>query len=143
MVTLRADQNALTRAFILDCQDCAAARGLTVLHSETPMVTASATMEPRRPTRAFLAESRNTTGADNVMIYRDDEPAMTIPASVVKGLPRAWLTQGRVVRMTPRALARFQSFPDTYWLPDRAQLACTVIGNAVPLLLMQRVMESL
>jgi site-specific DNA-cytosine methylase len=53
--------------------------------------------------------------------------------------PRAWLSQGRVVRMTPRALARFQAFPDTYALPDGAALACRVIGNAVPPLLMQRI----
>jgi DNA (cytosine-5)-methyltransferase 1 len=44
--------------------------------------------------------------------------------------------------MTPRALARFQSFPDWYELPERASLACRIIGNAVPPLLMQRVMEA-
>jgi DNA (cytosine-5)-methyltransferase 1 len=44
--------------------------------------------------------------------------------------------------MTPRALARFQSFPDWYELPERNALACKIIGNAVPPLLMRRVMEA-
>lgn len=36
------------------------------------------------------------------------------------------------LRFTARAGARLQSFPDDYWLPDRATLAWRVIGNAVP-----------
>ena len=56
---------------------------------------------------------------------------------------RAWLSSGRVVKMTPRALARFQSLPDSYILPDKASLACTVIGNMVPSLLMQQIVEPL
>ena len=38
----------------------------------------------------------------------------------------------RVVKMTPRALARFQSFPDWYELPGNSRLAVKGIGNAVP-----------
>lgn len=55
---------------------------------------------------------------------------------------RAWLDSGRVVKMTPRALARFQSFPDSYILPEKTRLACEIIGNAVPCLLYQRVIEA-
>jgi len=57
----------------------------------------------------------------------------------VGNLPRAWLSSGRVVKMTPRALARFQSFPDWYKLPDKNSLAVKVIGNAVPPLLYQQI----
>jgi site-specific DNA-cytosine methylase len=67
---------------------------------------------------------------------------MTLSAAAVKGPPRAWLEHGRVVQMTPRALARFQSAPDTYQLPQSNKLACRVIGNGVPSLLAQRVAES-
>jgi site-specific DNA-cytosine methylase len=56
--------------------------------------------------------------------------------------PRAWLEQGRVVSMTPRALARFQSLPDTYLLPDKNQLACKIVGNGVPSLFAQRIAEA-
>lgn len=55
----------------------------------------------------------------------------------------AFLNQRHVYEMTPRALARFQSFPDSYVLPDRASLACTVIGNAVASLMMRRIVEQL
>ena len=48
-----------------------------------------------------------------------------------------------MVRMTPRALARFQSFPDTYTLPENTALACRIIGGAVPPLLIQRLAEGL
>jgi site-specific DNA-cytosine methylase len=71
------------------------------------------------------------------------EPSNTI-VSVGDGhsvSPRAWLSAGRVVRMTPRALARFQSIPDSYILPDNNKLACTVIGNGVCPLLYQRIIE--
>ena len=56
---------------------------------------------------------------------------------------RGLIGDGHVVAMTPRALARFQSFPDWYQLPSNARLAAKGIGNAVPPLLYQRVIESL
>jgi DNA-binding response OmpR family regulator len=59
------------------------------------------------------------------------EPAFTTLSSAAKRPARAWLTHGRVVAMTPRALARFQGVPDSYLLPDRKALACRVIGNGV------------
>ncbi len=55
------------------------------------------------------------------------------------GRPRAWLSRGRVVSMTPRALARFQSLPDSYVLPEKKSLACKGIGNGVPCDLMRAV----
>lgn len=75
-----------------------------------------------------------------------DDPAFTILAGgnathAPSVLHRAAVS-GRVVRMTPRALARFQSVPDWYVLPEKSTLACKVIGNGVPCLMMQRVMES-
>jgi site-specific DNA-cytosine methylase len=72
-----------------------------------------------------------------------DAPVVTITASQPRHPFRAWLSQGRVVKMTPRALARFQSVPDSYVLPDKSSLACTVIGNMVPSLMMQKIVEPL
>jgi len=43
-----------------------------------------------------------------------------------------------VVKLTPRALARLQSFPDSYILPDKNTLACFGIGNAVPPLMVEK-----
>jgi len=88
--------------------------------------------------RAFILADRNTTSSKPVDA---DSPAFTLMAGHASH-NRGYLGGGRVVKMTPRALARFQSFPDTYTLPEKASLACTIIGNAVPPLLMQRVIEA-
>lgn len=70
-----------------------------------------------------------------------DEPAMTTTAND-NGRRRIATPSGRVVRMTPRALARFQTMPDWYTLPEKNALACRIIGNGIPCLMMQRIMES-
>lgn len=72
-----------------------------------------------------------------------DTPSFTVSASAGKRACRASTPASRVVRMTPRCLARFQSVPDSYVLPEKTALACKIIGNGVPCLMMQRVMESL
>jgi DNA-cytosine methyltransferase len=112
--------------------------------------------------RAFIVDGKNTrtTTGEAMTLREGDEPIFSIPAldgserhkAFVGGLPRSqpslipereWLTHGRVVSMTARALARFQSIPDSYVLPEKNGLACKVIGNAVPALLAQRMVESL
>ncbi len=91
--------------------------------------------------RAFLVNG-TTNGYGSAVSVRDgQERFLTVTAENHKTLPRAFVA-GRVVRMTPRALARFQSVPDDYQLPNNAALACKVIGNGVPCLLSQRLVES-
>ena len=53
------------------------------------------------------------------------------------------LLSPRVVSITARCLARFQSVPDAYILPEKRTLAARVIGNMVPPLVMQRIAEGL
>lgn len=77
----------------------------------------------------LVAGTPNDRGA-SVTTRRSEAPAMTIPATDRHA--RRALAQGRVVRMTPRCLARFQSFPDRYELPGGTTLACRGIGNAWP-----------
>lgn len=90
--------------------------------------------------RAFIAPGGN---ANSFSVRDADEPTRVIGGTErVGNIPRAY-TQGRVVRMTPRALARFQSFPDSYTLPEKKTLACRGVGNAVPPLLMQKLYKSL
>ena len=106
----------------------------------TPDETAPSVCGSSAWSRAFLVDGQETNpgangGERTVSLRNADEPALTLPASVAKGVPRAWLETGRVVSMTARALARFQTFPDSYKLPARASLACKVIGNALPCLL--------
>jgi DNA (cytosine-5)-methyltransferase 1 len=92
--------------------------------------------------RAFIVEGNSPTTRPP-LVASADEPMWTVRAASYKGYARAWLSAGRVVKMTPRALARFQSLPDSYQLPDKSSLACTVIGNMVPSLMMQKIVEPL
>lgn len=92
------------------------------------------------PPRAFLVEG-SVGGERPPRVMGEEEPAMTITTPTGGRVHRAWLSQGRVVSMTPRALARFQSVPDSYILPEKASLAVKVIGNGVACLMYQRIME--
>jgi DNA (cytosine-5)-methyltransferase 1 len=97
-----------------------------------------------RPMRAFIlggqyGQPQNVP--DRTAQRRDEgEPIFTVTA-VNKGDWRAWLSAGRVVAMTSRALARFQSFPDSYQLPDHNGLAVRGIGNAIPPLMYQKIIK--
>ena len=88
--------------------------------------------------RAFLCPSSHYSP-----IIGPTEPANTITADQNQVRQRAYLDHGRVVAMTPRCLARFQSFPDWYELPAKNELAARIIGNAVPPLLYQRIISPL
>lgn len=137
-MTANSNQTHL-RAFVLDCQESNAAHGLTVRQDDDPMYTITA--GTKRPARAWLVSAENTNAhPDTLAMKADHEPALTVRGSLIEhgASPRAWLAAGRTVRMTPRALARFQSVPDTYVLPDKAGLACQIIGNGVPSLLMRK-----
>lgn len=90
--------------------------------------------------KALLMNSTNA-GRD-LTVCRADDPVFTVTSEIHKGVPRA-CPGARAVSMTPRALARFQSVPDWYILPDKRTLAARVIGNMVPPLVMQRIAEGM
>ena len=82
--------------------------------------------------KAFILSGGGNTNMDE-----------TVEASMSKTRERAWLSSGRVVSMTPRALARFQSVPDSYALPGSRALACRVIGNGCPPKLVEALLREL
>jgi DNA (cytosine-5)-methyltransferase 1 len=88
--------------------------------------------------RAFLMDGGNAQSNGREKYKWAHDPARTVVSG--DGPARAW-ANGRVVKMSPRALARFQTLPDWYELPERASDAVTIIGNGVPCLFMQRVGE--
>jgi DNA (cytosine-5)-methyltransferase 1 len=135
--TVRVD--ARFKAFIMDGQNAKTPdRGVTTIrYADQPMITVPATL--KGVYRAFVM-SGHSGGA----IRPADEPMVTLTASDISNtIHKAWLETGRVVKMTPRALARFQSVPDSYQLPASNRLAARIIGNGVPWLLAQRITESL
>jgi DNA (cytosine-5)-methyltransferase 1 len=104
-------------------------------------------------------ESRNTIRKSTVRQFDKPAPCVTttwlhrpcvIPRAFIVDHPGAScsssaeeLAHGYVVAMTPRTIARLQSFPDSYQLPEARTLASRVIGNAVPPLLVQRLLSGI
>ena len=132
------------RAFLVGGAN--ASRAPTIRKDNEPMFTVTAGI--KHPHRAFLIGGQygrpaNKTGEPRPPQMRGrDEPVFTVTA-VNKGDWRAWLEHGKIVQMTPRALARFQSFPDSYALPSTKTLACRIVGMAVPPLLYQKLVSQL
>ena len=92
--------------------------------------------------KAFIVDCKNT-GRDTT-IRNGKEPMFTVMTDDRPSHDqKASLLAGRVVSMTPRALARFQSFSDSYVLPESKTLAAKGIGNAVCPLLYQKIVEGL
>lgn len=142
LYALTATGAGVHRAFILNGQNGSSA---TPRMDDEPMVTVTASFGkvPANAPRAFIVDGKTSDSGRLVTVPHSDEPVYTITASANKQNPRAWLSEGRVVAMTPRALARFQSVPDTYQLPESRTLAARIIGNGVPPLLAQRIGETL
>ena len=128
------------KAFIVDGKLGSYSTKLTVRDGGERFATVTASHN-NRDLKAFLMPNENSSSA---VVRTGDEPPGTVGATErVGNVSRVWLASGRVVKMTPRALARFQSFPDSYILPAKTSLACTVIGNAVPPKLYQAVLRSI
>lgn len=122
--------------FIADGQSNDGQTSLTSRDASQPIFTIPA-HAAKHKMRAFLMPNANSSSA--VLRYAE-EPAPTIAnVNRVGNRPGAWLEQGRVVSMTPRALARFQTFPDEFKLPENNALACKGIGNAVPCLFYEKI----
>jgi site-specific DNA-cytosine methylase len=128
-----------TRAFLANDQS-GTDHGLQTPDGDTPATTVRG---GGSPPRAFLANGTTNNRGEDMTTADADEPCFTVGASSTKRPVRAWLSQGRVVMLDIRCLARFQTFPDWYRLPERRLLASAIIGNAVPCLLSQRIMEGL
>ena len=118
------------------------AREMTALPATVPCLNSQA-WHGRRPVqmpRAVLVAGLLNSDGEKLTRRDGGEPSFTVTASHNQKDVRA-AVGAHVVAMTPRCLARFQSVPDWYALPDKRTLAAKVIGNMVPPLLMQRIAE--
>jgi DNA (cytosine-5)-methyltransferase 1 len=106
-----------------------------IREGEEPMM--SVTGQHNGRSRAFIVDGQACDNGQTLTIRDEAEPFFTATATATRRPARAWLDQGRVVKMTPRALARFQSLPDSYQLSGNTALDCTGIGNGVPSLLVE------
>lgn len=82
--------------------------------------------------------------SDRALVTREaHQPSNTVRALGGDGHWRQKdaIVEGRVVALSPRCLARLQSFPDDFQLPEKKALACKGIGNAVPPLLATKLIQ--
>lgn len=79
--------------------------------------------------RAYLINSINASQQYSDGLRRESQPK-----------PKAYI--GRVVKLSPRCLARFNDLGDDYKLPTNQSLACKVLGNMVMPLVMKAIIES-
>lgn len=119
------------------------ANSFSVREGHEPSRTVESTERVGNIPRALLVESKNANQQYGDGLRDASEPCTTVitdrkPSHQPIG---RLLEHGRVVRMTPRALARFQSVPDDYELPEKRQIACRIIGNGVPSELMRQLLE--
>ncbi len=112
------------------------------------------TASPRTP--AFAVRAKGSGGASPRAILcgvngedyhpRDAEaPAASVVANHAAGKIRAVTLSPsvRVVALTLRCLARFQSMPDWYRFPAKKSLGCVIVGNGIPVLLAQAIAANL
>lgn len=91
---------------------------------------------------SLLADGKGNSSGQFVTVVGGDYPSFTIVvASLSKQVLRCW-DGSQARRLTRRAIARIQSTPDWYKLPDSRNLAGKIIGNGVPPLLMKEVVKS-
>jgi DNA (cytosine-5)-methyltransferase 1 len=85
-------------------------------------------MTGNRPDKSNLYQTRNA-----------DNPSPSVTASGATPI----IISAEVRKFTQRGLARLQTFPDSYQLPETATLAGRIIGNAVPCLLYQEIISGM
>jgi len=133
------------RAFLVDSGN---ASSLTTRRGDEPAFAMVSSMGEHgtRP-RAFVVDDQNNGAPDEngrrgLTVRQAHEPIFTVSATQTKCSLRA-AVGGRVVALSPRCGARFQTIPDSYVLSGRNALDWRIIGNAVPPLAMRRICEGL
>jgi DNA (cytosine-5)-methyltransferase 1 len=144
MLTLDASGKGLYRAFLVDCTHRTGG-DLTVREDAQPAHTIASSHMRRlaNEPRAFIVDGQANDHGSSVTVRHSHAPVFAVSATANHRPARAWLSQGRVVRITERGLARFQTLPDSYILPEKKSLACEIIGNGIPSLLGEMLLESL
>lgn len=94
--------------------------------------------------KAYLVDGANSTMRGNLTMRSESQPAFTLTTSIDAKQPlKCWLGESRTVQLSMRGAARLQSFPDWYELPPSRELAGMGIGNSVPPLMYQRILEGM
>lgn len=112
------------------------ATSFSVREADEPARTIESTNRTGNAPRAFILDGQTNEG-ERITVREGDEPIFTQSSTGSKRPARAY-AGGRVVKMTIKALGRFQTVPDTY-----IGLTTKINGNGVPCLMAQKILETL
>jgi DNA (cytosine-5)-methyltransferase 1 len=137
--------NAQAKALLVDEKQLCANRERQIRAEQQPIFTITDSAHT-----ALLVE-RVGGYDDNKKVRSPEQPAWTIKAGIGtdgKGCNRssfidAVLSQANVRRLNTKALARLQAFPDSYQWSGKNSVDIRGIGNAVPPLMMQKLLEQI
>lgn len=142
--TITSQMKGLPRALLVDGVNSGPLARPNPREAHQPAMAITTTQAPRAVLVGDQYGSPNTEAERSLCLRSADQPSMTVMASDKSAKVRAWLEQGRVVSMTPRALARFQTIPDWYdFTGTTVSLACRIIGNAVPPVMARLLIEGM
>lgn len=138
----------LLDCFLIDSKNADPNGKPTTKACTEPAFTICASISKSLP-KAFLIE-RAGTRHKGLNLRSSQQPAWTIKCSITSdqrgGNRNAFidaLIEGQVLKLNTRSLARLQTFPDSYALPESTALAGKIIGNAVPPLMAQKLLEAI
>lgn len=125
----------VARAFIIPGDN---ASNNTIRQSDEPMVTVNNGGLNKHPHRAFVVNGTPNDNGKSLTRCDGENPIFTVTEGHGGRRAVRGYANGRVVKLTPRCLARFQTMPDWYKL--RGSLG---IGNGLPVKLYEAVLMSL
>lgn len=138
-VVLSKSEGGRTQRALLVAPQTEGASNAPMIRDEGQPSTTLAASDHQAATRAILCHGANAS-SNGRRGHDEHEPAFTLSASDCGQFRAIYV---RVVALTTRCLARFQSLPDWYDLPKKRSLATKIIGNGIPCLFAEKVFGSL
>ena len=131
-ITANRNQKGI-RAFVMNAQG---ENGKGYREADEPMQTQTASNTPGKYA-AFILDGQASKNGEKLTIRDGTDPIYTMTSSAERRPARAHV-DGRIVKMTIKALGRFQTVPDWY-----QGLTVKINGNGVPCLMAQKILETL
>ena len=140
------------RVFLVGFRSAVASRRFTFpepTRAENPAVLGDVVLEPSEVDESFFFSQRALDGLAATKLSKimkkgrvqdPREPCNTVSAHLAKvsinSTDPVFRTRDRLRMFTPREVARIQSFPENFQLPDVKTVSYRALGNAVPPVLM-------
>lgn len=144
-IATRLNPEKLGNSFLVDGIGNSNCTKITARLADQPAMTITAHGHTKGPYRIVLAEMMHSIRPATIRKKHESSPTVSSewlrrPSSSPRVL---LLPTTTALALSPRALARLQTFPDNFTLPVKRKLASKGIGNAVPPLLAKTMGQTL